>query len=172
MTISKELMLALIESDVYYNDGKALGTATVEQFSLPAGSTDSGFYALVYTIGDGVEGLAPGTKVIAFRGLADPGAWSTALQIADVPSSQALQALQFYNSVVSSLGGDASKILLAGFSLGGALAGFVASLTGAPSVIFNNVGYEGAVATYKSWMREAYLEALAAWNYGDMILIP
>ncbi|WP_400771508.1 beta strand repeat-containing protein [Methylosinus sporium] len=168
MTISKELMLALIESDLYYTgDGASLGTATVSASSVS--QTTPGFYSAVYTIGDGVDGIAPGTKVIAYRGLADGGGLSTFQQIFGNVSAQGLQALSAYNAEVAALGGDSSTVLLDGFSLGGGLAGFVASLTGAEAVLFNNIDYIGSVADYIEQQNSAYAIEELAWVNGGRI---
>jgi hypothetical protein len=82
MTISKELFLSILSMDSYnrgYGEGvgglgdlgSKIGTATLSQQSDtaegPAG-VNAGFYAISYTIGSGVDGLASGTTVISYRG--------------------------------------------------------------------------------------------------------
>lgn len=76
MTISMDLFLALLAMDSYNRGydpevvltGSSLGTASV---GLPEDRSDwvgVGFYAISYTVGSGVEGIAPGTTVISYRG--------------------------------------------------------------------------------------------------------
>ena len=78
MTISQELFLALLAMDSYnrgYGQGIAgledtagLGTATFLQQDKSAEAQSAGFYGIAYTVGAGVEGIAAGTTVIAYRG--------------------------------------------------------------------------------------------------------
>ncbi|MDD8024776.1 MAG: hypothetical protein PHX82_16925 [Paracoccaceae bacterium] len=49
-------------------DGSRIGTATVFRQDLSEDAFDAGFYALACTAGEGVEGIAPGTTVISYRG--------------------------------------------------------------------------------------------------------
>jgi len=91
--ISKELFLAILSMDSYNrgygagvadglgakdadgNDidglgeaGSLVGSAQVLNIPLPEGSKSAGFYAIAYKVGEGVEGIAPGTTIIAYRG--------------------------------------------------------------------------------------------------------
>ena len=87
-TISKDLFLAVLAMDSYnrgYGQGivltdTKLGTATIledsEDFFRTSGQAEgelypaaaSGFYAIAFTVGEGVEGLTAGTTVISYRG--------------------------------------------------------------------------------------------------------
>lgn len=90
MAISeKDIFLAILSMDSYnrgagagINDGgasdtdglgeagKQIGTATLLNVPLPQGSEAAGLYAVAYTMSGGstIEGLAPGTTVISYRG--------------------------------------------------------------------------------------------------------
>jgi len=39
---------------------------------LPEGSKSASFYAIAYKVGEGVEGIAPGTTIISYRGTDNP----------------------------------------------------------------------------------------------------
>lgn len=92
MSISKELFLAILSMDAYNRGYKAgiadgtvdpdglgevggIGSATIIR-PESVGRDDptyrawqaASFYAVAYTVGDGVDGIAPGTTVIAYRG--------------------------------------------------------------------------------------------------------
>ena len=79
MTISKDLFLSILAMDSYnqgYDSGvqhgksqvgSALAQETPSDLDIPAWQT-TGFYALSYTVGEGVDGIANGTTVIAYRG--------------------------------------------------------------------------------------------------------
>lgn len=92
MSISRELFLAILSMDAYnrgYGAGIAdggkedadglgesgqIGAAVITKKLDDVSSSfldeaqSSGFYALAYTVGEGVEGIAPGTTVISYRG--------------------------------------------------------------------------------------------------------
>ena len=84
MTISKDLFLSILSMDAYnrgYNPGieglsdapgTRIGNATILNANIPQGSQAASFYALSYTIGAGVDGIAPGTTVISYRGTDEP----------------------------------------------------------------------------------------------------
>jgi len=165
MTISKELFLALLSMDAYNRgygagisdglgetdaDGKdidglgriasKIGVATVVNDANKA--QDAGFYALAYTVGAGVAGIAPGTTIISYRGTdsflnndisggSDPingwvtggGAWQT---------DQVRFPQEFFQAATDTQGQDAraGTAILTGHSLGGGLAGFVGAPKG------------------------------------------
>ena len=94
MTIKKDLFLAILSMDVYNRGygagisdekhvennidlglgdavGIQIGNATINfrTDSDPQGAAAAaGFYAVAYTVGEGVEGLTAGTTVISYRG--------------------------------------------------------------------------------------------------------
>ena len=87
MTISKDLFLSILSMDAYnrgYNPGIAglsdavdtgIGTARVKQASdsrADSAEVAASFYAIAYTMGTGVDGIASGTTVISFRGTDEP----------------------------------------------------------------------------------------------------
>jgi hypothetical protein len=97
----------------------------------------AGFYAIAYTIGSGVDGLASGTKVISYRGTSGDSFWKvltdawngygTALGSPNNP--QAYLAAEFYQAVTGTTNGDPrdGDVTLTGHSLGGGLAGLIAA---------------------------------------------
>jgi alpha-beta hydrolase superfamily lysophospholipase len=111
---------------------------------LHLSAQSSGFYALAYTVGAGVEGIAPGTTVISYRGtdklweLADLNPWSDApggdiwnsyAQGAGLSlTSAAHLAADFFQAVTDTSETDPTtgSAILTGHSMGGGLAGFSA----------------------------------------------
>jgi hypothetical protein len=129
MTISKELLLAILSMDSYnqgYGKGletgtTTIGSATLQNITLPNGSVAAGFYAAAYD--------TPYGKVISYRGtdnylLSNPttggndiiNGWISAL---GTTSGQTDMALQFYNTVTHSTyqAGAQSNVTLTGHSL-------------------------------------------------------
>jgi hypothetical protein len=147
MTISKDLFLAILSLDSYNrgygaglsdgagsfdasgNDidglgeaGKKVGSASVKAVEIPAGSQDAGFYAISYTVGSGVDGIAEGTTVISYRGTDElKDTWNGWTTIGGLPGQSDLAA-KFYQAVKAD--NPDKNIVLTGHSLGGALAGF------------------------------------------------
>ncbi len=82
MTISKDLFLSILAMDSYnrgYGEaieglgglGSTVGSATISTDSettpsTAQGSQAAGFYAVSYTVGDGVDGIESGTTVISY----------------------------------------------------------------------------------------------------------
>ena len=75
-------MLSILSMDAYNHGyaegikclGSQIGTASIfAQSEVADGSAGvaADFYALAYTIGAGVDGIAPGTTVISYRGTDD-----------------------------------------------------------------------------------------------------
>ena len=85
MPISKELMLAILSMDSYNRGygagieglggpGSQIGTATMLNKTIPAGSEEAGFYAAAYTLNSVVGDMAAGTTAISYRGTDNPDA--------------------------------------------------------------------------------------------------
>jgi len=124
--------------------GNQIGNATIRRdINLPEGSQSASFYAQAYTWN--------GRTIISYRGtdgllfnsvptdIPDWGIW-----FADnYNTGQARLAADFYRLVAQTV--TPSTIETTGHSLGGALAGFVASLYGRKGTLFDNIGFEGAV---------------------------
>ena len=158
--ISDELMLSILSMDAYNRgydpgisglsdeSGSSIGNATITaRSSSQAGSAEvnAGFYAISYTWN--------GQTVISYRGTDDVlglgagvgdvwNGWITGTGTL-VNSEQAALAVQFYDSVTGGdvAGGVSGGAVLTGHSLGGGLAGFVASLTHDQAYVFDNMPY-------------------------------
>ncbi len=143
MTVSKDLMLAILSLDAYnqgygkgINHGKTqIGSATVNE--VPSGLDDSqwesaDFYAVSYTLNADVGDMAADTKIISYRGTDNPydviNGWVGALGIWQ--TEQLRMAAEFYRSVTGTTTTDprTGNAILTGHSLGGGLAGFMAFL--------------------------------------------
>ena len=152
MTISKDLFLAILSLDSYNRGygvglvvaGAKVGSATIgltstdAEANIPDGQT-AGFYAISYKVGTGVEGIADGTTVIAYRGTDQPNPFTAGsdvvhgwLAATGLPTSQTNLTLDFYKAVTkkSVYEGKAENTILTGHSLGGGLAGLASALSG------------------------------------------
>jgi len=174
MTISKELMLAILSMDSYNQGyGKGLdhgktqiGSANIvkdsEQVFLdpnapegtPTEAKDAGFYAVSYDTDYGT--------VISYRGtdneisLANLNPWSDA-QGGDIwngygsaagssNTNQAHLAAEFYQAVTETSDSDprTGSALLTGHSLGGGLAGLIGAMYHQEALLFDNMPFEAA----------------------------
>jgi hypothetical protein len=91
--MKRDLFLAILSMDSYNRSygqhltdlkdlfGTALGNATIDKTSLGAlpGSAASGFYAIAYTAGAGIEGIAAGQTIISYRGTNPDGPFGSNL---------------------------------------------------------------------------------------------
>ncbi|WP_395174946.1 MAG: Mbeg1-like protein [Labrenzia sp.] len=111
---------------------------------LPVGSADAGFSATAY--------LVNGKAVISYRGTDTPvfswdfldDVWNGYGVGAGSPEGkQAELAIKFYQSVRDQ---GYTDIVLTGHSLGGGLAGMVASIYGEEAVIFDNMAFQDAAS--------------------------
>jgi hypothetical protein len=76
MSISKDLFLAILSLDSYnqgYGQGlehgkSQIGAAKFDDDRADLDAQAAGLYAVSYEIGEGVEGIDPGTTVISYRG--------------------------------------------------------------------------------------------------------
>jgi Ca2+-binding RTX toxin-like protein len=132
--------------------GNQIGGATLRtDVLLPAGSLESGFFAQAYT-------LANGKTVISYRGTntdnASPlqndkdygwplgGGTIGVLPWTDSGQSQAILAIKFYRAVAGEANSPyAANITTTGHSLGGGLAGFVATIYGKQSAVYDSMAY-------------------------------
>ena len=164
--MNKDLLLAILSMDAYNRgsnpalivDATSIGGATVGDF---AENDITSFFAQSYDLG--------GQKIISYRGTINPAidalsAYSTA--VGSYTSLQALEAVQFYQDVV---GGGSSATLdqlyngnvwLTGHSLGGGLAGLIASVYGQSAAIFDSMGFSLAASNL-------YLDTVTHTNSAD-----
>lgn len=133
--------------------GTQIGNATILDSNGNAAAQDIGFYALAYTYN--------GETVISYRGTDYPENDTTipkdvqygwTLGAGDSDSPQGLMAIQFYKDIanLAALPGSQNvyldaNISLTGHSLGGGLAGMVASLYGQDAKIYDSMEYDGGV---------------------------
>lgn len=167
MTLKPKLMNAILSMDAYnrgydagistFSDlsGTHIGNAIIKQNSsdaLGVGNDSAiGFYALAYdTDGDGEADL------VTYRGTDYPESntfrdvehgWL--LGGGNYNASQGVMAVEFYKEVAEIIDGPQANlqtvdIFLTGHSLGGGLAGYVASLYGKNAEIFDGMSYEDA----------------------------
>jgi fermentation-respiration switch protein FrsA (DUF1100 family) len=145
--MNRDLMLAVLSMHAYSDDTSfnQIGTAAVSKVADPDGS---GFFAKAYSYN--------GETVISYRGT-DGGndvlnGWAGGLGF---NSTQAGLAIAFYRDVVTSDASGATNfpystagsITFTGHSLGGGLAGLMASLYGAQAVVFNNMAFRNAATS-------------------------
>lgn len=158
--------------------GRQIGTATILNADLPNGSEAAGFYAIAYDWN--------GETIISYRGTNFPkelsvsevvdfitkdfgGGWDLFTGIGS--GSHARLARDFYVSVTGYdfVGSDTDPIAtgttLTGHSLGGGLAGYVASRTYANADVFDPVPF-GAQA-HANAISEAFFATLAEFNLTD-----
>jgi Ca2+-binding RTX toxin-like protein len=134
--------------------GSNVGTASIKAIDIPQGSEPASFYALAYTIGTGVEGIASATTVISYRGTDEPAQELVAVDFGisyfqNYRQQQIMMAAQFYDAVQASGGGiPPSNMLLTGHSLGGALAGWTAAMRSTNAVLVDNIGFNAAIEEF------------------------
>ena len=124
--------------------GTQIGEAKITNTDGTAAAQSDGFYAVAYNWGS--------QNVISYRGTDNLNLLSSAndilngwVQGAGILSSQSKDAEQFYQdvtgrSIYSNQFGP-NNVLLVGHSLGGGLAGFIASITGDRADIYDNMPY-------------------------------
>jgi hypothetical protein len=180
--MNRDLFLAILAMDSYnrgYGSGiknlpssGKIGDATIAQQSdIREGSdaVNAGFYALPYTV-FGVEGIADGNTVISYRGTDNPkddivgsDIWNGWIGGTGLDTPQARLAIKFYRAVADPLSPAnplIPNISLTGHSLGGGLAGYIASLYGKNAVLFDNMPFESAAAV-------VYSNTVSTHNAGD-----
>lgn len=166
MTVSKDLLLAILSMDSYNRGygagvgglssdaGTQVGTATIglDAEDSTGIAESAGFYAVSYDTSYGT--------VISYRGtdnpisLANLNPWSDE-QGGDIwngygsaagssNTNQAHLAAEFYQAVTGTSDSDprTGSAILTGHSLGGGLAGFIGGLYGNDAVMFDNMPFE------------------------------
>lgn len=184
MAISNELLCAILSMDAYHRydipgggywvsqiNGASSGGgpggsfAFLDEFITSKSNEANGFAASAYREGD--------TIFIAYAGTDDGdgppldiiNGWTVGGGLANAP--QALEAVQFLEDVVRLKTGDATwtisqpipaglNIVFTGHSLGGGLAGYMASLTGSTAYVFDHMPFALAANVSKAW--EAIVE--------------
>jgi Ca2+-binding RTX toxin-like protein len=157
MTISSDLFMSILSLDAYNRGygagisglggtGSEIGNATILDVDIPTNSQAEGFYAVAYT-------LSSGPTIISYRGTDE---WNqlSELVFIDLATSyfqtwsqpQFALAKQFFDAVDAANGN--APMLLTGHSLGGALAGITAALTGTASVLVDNIGFNNALEEF------------------------
>jgi fermentation-respiration switch protein FrsA (DUF1100 family) len=163
MTISNELMLAILAMDSYnrgYNAGVGagpnglgitgfVGNAEIKKVEQESAAKAASFFAISYTLNN--------TTVISYRGT---DAYNPFLATTDITTgwvtgagilgSQALLAHDFFKTVVqgnASAATDqaalrASNVVFTGHSLGGGLAAYLAGVYSKRAVIYDNMPFE------------------------------
>lgn len=172
MTISRDLFLAILSMDSYnrgYAPGiqnllisDSIGTATIltdASAELDANVVfNAGFYAIAYDVsGAGIDGLTGtvisyrGTDNISIFGSGDirNGWFIGGGAQGDWAGAQAPLSIEFYKAIVGvddngQFESDPfdNNITLTGHSLGGGLAGYVASIYGRSAGIYDNMPFE------------------------------
>jgi len=166
MSISKELFFAILAMDAYNRgadrkvevDGHSIGLTDITTDALDQDAirrsdwAASGFSAVTYEIGGGVDGVGFGETAISYRGTDDfpdlmygwtmgtgyPAAWQGELSI-DVFEAVAGHGIYDENG---------AKPYVTGHSLGGGLSGFISLLSGAEGYGYDHMPF-GAAAWLK-----------------------
>lgn len=133
-----DLMMAVLSMAAYLDDKPKIGLATRQTVAEPNGYLSSGFSAVAYSYN--------GQTIISYRGTDSfvdvLTGWTQGLGFASV---QAGQAAEFYKSVVGPASFPYStNVVFTGHSLGGGLAGLMASLYGKQAIVFDNEAYSDA----------------------------
>ena len=166
MTISTELMLAILSLDAYnrgYDEGidhgkDQIGGATVGELPNTVDLDEwqaAGFYAAAYTIGAGVEGLAAGTTVISYRGTDQLASWPWSdsgsdawngygIALGNASTTQARLATEFYQTVTGTENSDprTGEAILTGHSLGGGLAGLIGAVYNKKAHLYDHMPFQ------------------------------
>ena len=186
------LMSAILAMDAYnrsYDEGLVLTGATVDQGKIGfaeivqaddvAAARAVSFFAIAYDI--------DGERVISYRGT-DNALGTTASLWTDgdifngwiggagVISDQAIRAVNFYQAMSNdlSLGQDyrLANISLTGHSLGGGLAGLVASLYHREAMVFDNMPFEAATDNLFDLAEDYGTVADAVYGTGNTPWLP
>jgi hypothetical protein len=177
---SKDVMLAVLAMDAYnegYSPGMTVNYTTsaggAKVIAQAGGADDQAvsFYADAYNWNGETIIAYRGTRINNSSGLPDLGdmlyGWTATFGFSQ--ASQAQLAINFYDQVQDLLGdqGSNANIVLTGHSLGGALAGFVADLTGDQADIFDNMTFGDAVRDEIAFENESLEEEGGSGNIPD-----
>jgi hypothetical protein len=138
--MNRDLMLAVLAMDAYNSVGN-IGTATNKNADITPAMDAAGFSAQAYTYG--------GETIISYRGTDGfddvLNGWGGG---AGLQTTQAGMAAAFYKSVVGANAFPYStNVAFTGHSLGGGLAGLMASLYGKSAIVYDNMAYAAAANT-------------------------
>lgn len=178
--MTDDLFLAILSMDAYNRGydagidglgsaGSKVGLAEIIDADLPIGSVEAGFYASAYDLSGQTVISYRGTDVDSLSELANEALNGYITAVGGALSTQALMAAEFYQAVT---GSDESnpintQALLTGHSLGGGLAGYIASLYHQQGVLFDNMAFEeGAQDAYDKALAHGTIDAGAV---GDLI---
>jgi hypothetical protein len=177
MAISNNLLMAILSMDAYNRiyqqqivvEANQVGTATLlTNIDMPTGYEQASFFAQAYRLENS------GATVISYRGTNDTSIslegdiWNGwGMGLGSPGATQAEMAVQFYNSVVAS-GVTGATIAMTGHSLGGGLAGFVASLYGNNAVIYDNMPFEGAAGHAQEYSDNYFHSVEGYYDYYNL----
>lgn len=176
--MGENLLKSILSMDAYnkgYGQGIKIDDTQIGQFLVgnnsheimglePNGEYSDGkigFYAQIYEY--------DGEKVISFRGTDDGKdiihGWTLGAGI--FQSEQGQMAIEFYKQVAGTGNHLTANISLTGHSLGGGLAGYVASLYGKEAHIFDSMNYQSALNTTQSTITNGSPINLSELIYGS-----
>ena len=193
--MNNDVLMALLSLDSYNRGyearltGLGVNSASIGDFSILTDSTArldptyntqaANFYAVAY------QNSSTGETVISYRGtdnLSEDAFNSYAIGMGDPLKPQGTLAVRFYKSVVGQDGSGnlidnplTANITLVGHSLGGGLAGYIASLYNKRAVIFDNMTFEAASAvTHAAALTNQWMGFAGAKDflYGPTIDVP
>jgi Protein of unknown function (DUF2974) len=158
--MNRDLMLAVLSMDAY-NQGYNAGLTNVGSYIGFAHVIDVTTRADAEAVSASFAAVAydwNGETVISFRGTDDTffDAWNGYGAFFGNSSTQSELAARFYDQIVGGVDpvlidgdiyGTSHNVVLTRHSLGGGLAGFLASLYGQEAVVFDNMRFSTAVTT-------------------------
>lgn len=160
--MNRDLFLAILAMDSYNRGYGAsinldqnvsqIGYAIIGDDAVDILGTDAetaGFYASAYDVTN-VAGFSAGETVISYRGTNTVPYYEGIIDAINgygvggghATGEQARLAIEFYKAVAAGNDLQAANISLTGHSLGGGLAGFVATIYGQDATIFDNMPFE------------------------------
>ncbi len=181
MTLSRDLFLAILSMDSYnQGHGKGvdhgaskIGTATFKQDDNSNEAQAAGFYAVAYDTQYGT--------VISYRGTDNPSIFADEVTGAgDITAGwvtgggvwqtdQVRFSQEFFQAATGTVGENANvaDAILTGHSLGGGLAGVIASLHGQEALVFDNMPFELASDSAQDAANSDTLFGIAVRGYAQ-----